>query len=337
MTACSEARRSAGLSGELNSLAVHPDDANVVAAGTEQGLYLSRDAGETFERLVGDVRVFAEAFDLDGEQLWFSTYAGKAGLDRVALKSGAAPETVPIPALGEDAVAYIAQNPAQRDEFAIATFKRSVFVSEGPRSKLDADCQGRSDAPVTTRRTRAQDNRDRARRHRRAGRNSASPERAAARPGARRNRLGIESWTIRGDASSSALPPLAATATLGYRNRVHAQSAKEEAERRHRRPYRAARCTGTCLPFVPAHRLAYGRYRGKVRSWQRERARSIRCQYLGPITVGGAARVCSHRPDQRTAEPTIIHWHGMHVPDTMDGHPRFAIAPGERYVTSSPC
>jgi len=119
-----------GLSGELNSLAVHPNDANVVAAGTERGLYLSRDAGETFERLVGDVRVFAETFDLDGEQLWFSTYAGQAGLSRVAFKPGSAAETVPIPSLGEDAVAYIAQNPVHRDEFSIATFKRSVFVSE---------------------------------------------------------------------------------------------------------------------------------------------------------------------------------------------------------------
>jgi len=31
-------------------------------------------------------------------------------------------------------------------------------------------------------------------------------------------------------------------------------------------------------------------------------------------------------------EPTIIHWHGLHVPDDMDGHPRFAITPGTRYV-----
>lgn len=30
-------------------------------------------------------------------------------------------------------------------------------------------------------------------------------------------------------------------------------------------------------------------------------------------------------------ESTIIHWHGLHVPEAMDGHPRFAIAPGERY------
>lgn len=30
-------------------------------------------------------------------------------------------------------------------------------------------------------------------------------------------------------------------------------------------------------------------------------------------------------------ESTIIHWHGLHVPESMDGHPRFAIEPGARY------
>lgn len=31
-------------------------------------------------------------------------------------------------------------------------------------------------------------------------------------------------------------------------------------------------------------------------------------------------------------ESTIIHWHGLHVPEAMDGHPRYAVGPGERYV-----
>lgn len=31
-------------------------------------------------------------------------------------------------------------------------------------------------------------------------------------------------------------------------------------------------------------------------------------------------------------ESTIIHWHGLHVPEAMDGHPRHAVGPGERYV-----
>lgn len=29
--------------------------------------------------------------------------------------------------------------------------------------------------------------------------------------------------------------------------------------------------------------------------------------------------------------PTIIHWHGLHLPAAMDGHPASTIGPGGRY------
>ena len=119
-----------GLGGDLKSLAVHPGDAGIVAAGTADGLYLSRNSGESFERLAGSQPVVGASFDLDGRHLWFSTYAGKASLMRLALSAGAKPQALPIPPLTEDAVAYIAQNPVRRDEIAIATFKRSVFLSK---------------------------------------------------------------------------------------------------------------------------------------------------------------------------------------------------------------
>lgn len=54
--------------------------------------------------------------------------------------------------------------------------------------------------------------------------------------------------------------------------------------------------------------------------------------YLGPIIrVRRGQRV---RIDliNGLPESTIIHWHGLHVPEAMDGHPRFAIGAGERYV-----
>ena len=35
--------------------------------------------------------------------------------------------------------------------------------------------------------------------------------------------------------------------------------------------------------------------------------------------------------DNALSEPTIIHWHGLHTPAKMDGHPRDTIAPGARY------
>ncbi|MEO6407888.1 MAG: F510_1955 family glycosylhydrolase, partial [Burkholderiaceae bacterium] len=70
------------LGGEIKSLAVHPTNSRIVAVGTTDGLYLSRDAAESFERLVPGGQVLGATFDLDGAHLWFSTYAGKATLSR---------------------------------------------------------------------------------------------------------------------------------------------------------------------------------------------------------------------------------------------------------------
>jgi len=35
-------------------------------------------------------------------------------------------------------------------------------------------------------------------------------------------------------------------------------------------------------------------------------------------------------------EPTIIHWHGLHLPANMDGHPNDSIAPGQNYPYAFP-
>lgn len=120
-----------GLPARIHGLAVHPKDASLVAAATAEGLYLSRDAARSFERLVGGKQVLAVSFDLDGEQLWFSSFASQATLWRIGLKAGAQAQPVKLPALGEgeDAVAYLAQHPQRRAEIAIATFKRSVYLS----------------------------------------------------------------------------------------------------------------------------------------------------------------------------------------------------------------
>lgn len=61
---------------------------------------------------------------------------------------------------------------------------------------------------------------------------------------------------------------------------------------------------------------------------------------LQPTAGGSLGPVIRVRRGQRVRidlfnelpEPTIVHWHGLHVPDDMDGHPRHAIGPGQRYV-----
>jgi FtsP/CotA-like multicopper oxidase with cupredoxin domain len=55
--------------------------------------------------------------------------------------------------------------------------------------------------------------------------------------------------------------------------------------------------------------------------------------YLGPIIrarTGQKVRVFFQNdlPDQ----PSIVHWHGLRLPEEMDGHPRYAINPGQTYV-----
>jgi hypothetical protein len=68
-------------------------------------------------------------FELQGKQLWYGSFDGRARLARIPLGSPH-PVKVSLPPLGEDGVAYIAQNPARRLEYAIATFKRSVYLSK---------------------------------------------------------------------------------------------------------------------------------------------------------------------------------------------------------------
>jgi photosystem II stability/assembly factor-like uncharacterized protein len=120
--------RAEGLAGEPRALAVHPDDAATVAVATSEGLYLSNDSGERFAKTANG-EGFAVFFDLNGKDMWYGAYAGRPTLLRMPLQ-GDRPVRIALPPLTNDAVAYIAQNPARRLEYAIATFERSVYLSK---------------------------------------------------------------------------------------------------------------------------------------------------------------------------------------------------------------
>lgn len=117
-----------GIQGRPHAIAVHPDDAKTVAIAAAAGIFLSRDSGENFEPIVAKTQGLTVFFDLDGKNMWHSSYDGSARLARTALQGGAN-TAVTLPPLTNDAVAYIAQNPAVTGEYAIATFERSVFVT----------------------------------------------------------------------------------------------------------------------------------------------------------------------------------------------------------------
>ncbi|MEO8213179.1 MAG: multicopper oxidase domain-containing protein [Myxococcales bacterium] len=53
--------------------------------------------------------------------------------------------------------------------------------------------------------------------------------------------------------------------------------------------------------------------------------------YLGPtFRVRRGQRLRIHF-ENALGEPSIVHWHGLQVPEASDGHPRFAVAPGQTY------
>lgn len=122
------AAQGAGLGGSPASLAVHPTQDKVVAVGTRSGVYLSQDYGAHFQRLADAPQVLAVFFAADGQHLWFSSFGGTPSLARVQWQTGQS-EPVALPPMDQDTVTYIAQNPVNMQEWAIATYKRDVYVS----------------------------------------------------------------------------------------------------------------------------------------------------------------------------------------------------------------
>ncbi len=73
------------------------------------------------------------------------------------------------------------------------------------------------------------------------------------------------------------------------------------------------------------------RYRAEVLRGRRDAVRPA-SSYLGPtLEFRPSERVRIHFVN-RTSEPSIIHWHGMIVPDEADGHPHHAVGSGEEYI-----
>ena len=80
------------------------------------------------------------------------------------------------------------------------------------------------------------------------------------------------------------------------------------------------------------NKTAVQKYYGKVLKGDPKTLLTLKDNYLGPIInleQGQKVRVFFNN---QLDEPSIIHWHGLHVPQRSDGHPMYAIQSGEQYV-----
>lgn len=116
-----------GIHEPLSALAVHPDKQEVVAAGTGLGVYLSEDYGNTFKKIMDNVRVTALTFAFDGE-LFVGAVKENPTLLKLNVETRKS-EEVAVPVINDDVIQYIAQNPTQPKTMAIATAKKDVYLT----------------------------------------------------------------------------------------------------------------------------------------------------------------------------------------------------------------
>ena len=94
----------------------------------------------------------------------------------------------------------------------------------------------------------------------------------------------------------------------------------------------ALKATGAEVPLKKGRPTRVWQYQGTLLKGDPSSLQVNEGSYLGPtirVRRGQRLRV---RFTNDLPETTVVHWHGMHVPAAMDGHPRDTIAPGKTFV-----
>ena len=86
------------------------------------------------------------------------------------------------------------------------------------------------------------------------------------------------------------------------------------------------------VALLPGKKTQVLRYVGEVLAGDEDALITIPGTYLGPIIQTWKGQQVRVQFTNELPEESIIHWHGLHVPEAADGHPRLAIAPGETYT-----
>jgi FtsP/CotA-like multicopper oxidase with cupredoxin domain len=86
------------------------------------------------------------------------------------------------------------------------------------------------------------------------------------------------------------------------------------------------------VPILPGSPTGVWRFQGQLLKGDRASLVDIERSYLGPIIRARTGQKIRIRFTNEIADQTIVHWHGLHVPADMDGHPRLVIPGGETYI-----
>ncbi|MDD5274817.1 MAG: multicopper oxidase domain-containing protein [Methylovulum sp.] len=91
-------------------------------------------------------------------------------------------------------------------------------------------------------------------------------------------------------------------------------------------------CKSSSIPILVGNPTKVLQYTARLLQGPKETLVELPGSYLGPIIrlqKGQKVRIHLHNG---LPEATVTHWHGLHVPANMDGHPMYAIDPGQVLV-----
>ncbi len=86
------------------------------------------------------------------------------------------------------------------------------------------------------------------------------------------------------------------------------------------------------ISLFPGNPTGVWSFRGQVLKGDSKHLINLARSYLGPIIRVNRGQKIRIRFTNDIPDETIIHWHGLHVPAVMDGHPRYVIPQGETYI-----
>ncbi len=87
----------------------------------------------------------------------------------------------------------------------------------------------------------------------------------------------------------------------------------------------------TAISIFPGQPTQVWQYTGRVLAGDPNAIQPIPGSYLGPIIRVRKGQRVHITFSHELPEESIVHWHGLHVPAEMDGHPRFVIQKGETF------
>lgn len=91
-------------------------------------------------------------------------------------------------------------------------------------------------------------------------------------------------------------------------------------------------CRSNSVSILPGKQTLVQQYSAKLLNGPVNTLAEIPGSYLGPILRLQKGQKVRIHLINKLAESTITHWHGLHVPAEMDGHPLYAIDPGQAFV-----